>query len=70
MHDSVRQRSEELRSDPDLVAKRNDVFTRLVAANDSEAKYQFDEDEVVSAGAFQMASIYPLTTCRLEIHLC
>ena len=51
MKRSIKSRGEELANDPNLLNEGRDVFTRLVAANDEQAKYRLDDNEVVSTKA-------------------
>ncbi|KAF9522906.1 cytochrome P450 [Crepidotus variabilis] len=75
MRKSVGLRAEELKADADLVAKRGDVFTRLVAANIDDGKYSVNEDEVLGntfmllfAGHETTALVLTATFAYLGIH--
>jgi hypothetical protein len=48
MHKSIQNRGEQLADDASLLDESPDVFTRLLAANDENAKYRLDKNEVVS----------------------
>ena len=51
MKRSIKFRGEQLADDPNLLDESPDIFTRLVAANDEQAKYRLDDNEVVSTKA-------------------